>query len=362
MARIVTVYRDTRGVFQPVEMGAIRWLRISEALARLGHTVDMAMTETFPPELEQSITDRGLKLRRVALRDVRWEEYDVVKTLFDLGFQTLERYGGAAHPFIISKLGSVVDSYDRDGIYFYGAYREVLFAIQERINESSRYVTLLSQGAIDLWTDLFGPRNNLLLVPGAADHEIPQSGDDPFPPGSEKRILFAGNIYTKDYQAEANEVLVCKLNRIGELLAGSNCRLYLIGSGDIASLNHDHVTYLGSVPHDSVWNYFSHADAGIVVSAGSFMQNNESTKIYHYLRAGLPVVSESGFPNDDVVRRSQLGHVVHSGDMNAMADRIVETVHSTWDTQGAVRYILENHTWDTRARVYDELLKRHSIS
>ena len=134
MARIVTVYRDSRGEFTPVEMGAIRWLKISEALARRGHSVDMAMSETLSPELEHKIAASGLPLRRVPLRDVRWEEYDVVKTLFDLGFQTLERYGGASHPFIISKLGSVVDAHDREGIYFYGAYREELFATQERID------------------------------------------------------------------------------------------------------------------------------------------------------------------------------------------------------------------------------------
>ena len=85
VAKVVTVYRDLRGIFEPVEMGAIRWLKISEALARRGHSVDMAMHETFPRAVEESIADRGLQLRCVPIRDVRWPEYDVVKTLFDLG-------------------------------------------------------------------------------------------------------------------------------------------------------------------------------------------------------------------------------------------------------------------------------------
>ena len=358
MARIVTVYRDSRGIFQPVEMGAIRWLKISEALARRGHSVDMAMTESLPPEMERSIAGSGLKLRAVPLREVRWEEYDVVKTLFDLGFQTLEKYGGDKHPFIISKLGSVVDSYDREGIYFYGAYREELYATQERLNAASRYVTLLSHGAVQLWTDLFGAKSNILLVPGAADHDIPPLGTDPFPQNGHKRVLFAGNVYTRDYQAEANDVLVAKLNEVGKLLRDRGSRVYMIGAGDVSCLDPDCVTHLGYVPHDEAWNFLGHADAGIVVSAGSFMQNNESTKIYHYLRAGLPVVSESGFPNDDVVRDSGLGFVVDSGDMRQMADRIDETVHTTWDSTSAVSYIKENHTWDTRAGVYHRLLQQ----
>jgi hypothetical protein len=361
MARIVTVYRDTRGVFNPVEMGAIRWLKISEALARLGHSVDMAMTETFSAGHERAIGERGLRLRAVPLREVRWEDYDVVKTLFDLGYQTLEKYGGTSHPFIISKLGSVVDSYDRDGIYFYGAYRDELYATQERINANSRYVTLLSKGAIDLWTELFGPKQNILLVPGAADRDIPVRGEDPFPSDGSLRALFAGNVYTKDYQGKANETLITKLNRIGELLRERGVRVYMIGAGDVTDLDPRYVTYLGSVPHDAVWDYFRHSNAGVVVSAGSFMQNNESTKIYHYLRAGLPVVSESGFPNDDVVRKSRLGHVVDSGDMQSMAARIEETARTKWDASAAVSYIMQNHTWDSRAAVYDRLLHQHSI-
>ncbi len=361
MAKIVTVYRDSRGIFQPVEMGAIRWLKISEALARRGHSVDMAMTETFSPEVERAIVASGLLLRRVPLREVRWSDYDVVKTLFDLGFQTLEEYDGAGHRFIISKLGSVVDACDREGIYFYGAYREELYATQERINASSRYVTLLTEAAKELWLDLFGQETNVLLVPGAADRDIPALGSDPFPAGEDARVLFAGNVYTRDHQAEANDVLVAKLNQLGELLRGRGCRLYMIGVGDVSQLDSECVTYLGSVSHEEAWNFFGHARVGVVVSAGSFMHNNESTKIYHYLRAGLPVVSESGFPNDDVVRRSGLGFVVESGDLDGMAQRVEEAADATWDTAPAVRYIMEHHTWDTRVDVYDRVFQQHSL-
>jgi glycosyltransferase involved in cell wall biosynthesis len=346
---------------QPVEMGVIRWLKISEALARRGHTVHIATNETLPAAFEKDARAEGLSLQRVSLRDVRWSDYDVVKTLFDLGFETLEAHGGAAHPFIISKLGSVVDSRDRQGIYFYGNYREHLFAIQARIDAASRYVTVLSESAKELWAQLFGQKDNVLLVPGAADRRIPPLGEDPFPPGDELRVLFAGNIYTQDHQAEANDALVSKLNSVGKMLRAKGCRLYMIGVGDVSRLDAEYVTYLGFVSHDEAWSYFGHAHVGIVVSAGAFMHNNESTKIYHYLRAGLPVVSESGFPNDNVVTSSGLGFVVENGDLDKMADRIDEAGRSTWNRDAAMRFIIEHHTWDTRAGVYDRLLEQHSM-
>lgn len=358
MARVVTVYTDNRGEFRPVEMGYIRWLKISEALARRGHHVDIATNETFPPPMEAALA--GTTLRRVPLNNIAWSDYDAVKTLFNLGFETLERFGGTSHPFIISKLGSVVDARDREGILFYGAYREQLYVLQEKMNNVSRYITLLSDGAIRLWKELFGPDRDILLVPGAADHEIPPAGVDPFPAGNgTARILFAGNVYFHDTQPEANTVLIDKLNRLGELLQQRGCQLYMIGTGDVTRLDARYVSYLGHKTHDEAWNFLAHAHVGIVVSAGAFMHNNESSKIYHYLRAGLPVVSEAGFPNDNVVRESGLGVVVDNGDLSAMARHAAEATRASWDRAASMRYILAHHTWDVRAGVYDRLLHQH---
>jgi hypothetical protein len=121
------------------------------------------------------------------------------------------------------------------------------------------------------------------------------------------------------------------------------------------------VTYLGVVPYDRSWDHLRFADVGVVVSAGPFMHNNESTKIYHYLRAGLPVVTESGFPNENVAIESGLGRVVAAGDQRAMADEVCRLAAECGpdDRAGAIRYILAHHTWDRRAAVYDAVLRRH---
>jgi hypothetical protein len=132
----------------------------------------------------------------------------------------------------------------------------------------------------------------------------------------------------------------------------------MFGVGDVRRLDRRHVTYLGWMPYLRTWNYFYHAHVGVVVSAGPFMHNNESSKIYHYLRAGLPVVSESGFPNDHVVRESRCGSVVESGDMDALAEAVLSAARTNWDRAYAVRYILENHTWAQRGAVYNRLLRR----
>jgi glycosyltransferase involved in cell wall biosynthesis len=366
MARIVTVGARfvgsndrVQGDIVPVTMSYIRWFQISEALARRGHRVDIAVADEAKDWAFCANHNGNGGPRTVPLSEVKWSDYDVVKTMFHKGFETLEAEGGADHPFIVSMVGSVVGPREMDGVLFYGATREKLYATQERIDRASRFVTVLSEPAGALWEQCFGPKDNLLLVPSGADRDVPAPSRNPYPADDRIKVLFSGNVYTNETQPEANAVLVDKLNRLGRLLEKRGARLYMTGFGELGALDADAVTYVGAIPYDETWEYFFHADVGVVVSAGPFMHNNESSKIYYYLRAGLPVVSESGFPNDHVVEESRLGFVAENGNLEAMADLIVEAARRNWDRERAVRYMLENHTWDRRVDNYEDVFDRH---
>jgi len=248
---------------------------------------------------------------------------------------------------------------DMDGIYFYGRQRERMYDTQRRIAETSRFVSLLTEPAIRLWRESFGEKPEALLVPGAADAVIPPPGQDPYPRDVRIRCVFAGNFYSSHpaSQPEAHRSIAARLNRLGELLDKRGARLFVVGPGDHRTLDPRFVTYCGAVTYEASWDFLHFATVGIVVAAGPLMHNNESTKIYSYLRAGLPVVSEAGFPNDDVVRESGLGFVVENGKPERMADHVMEAVDASWDRERGIRFILANHTWDHRADVYDRLLR-----
>jgi hypothetical protein len=355
MARIVTVYNRDEAQFRPIDMSLIRWLKISEALASHGHQVDMATNETA---LTEPVA-MSANLRRVPLRDVRWADYDVVKTEFHMGFETLKRHGGADHPFIISKLGSVVAEQDRPDVFFYGEERERLYEIQLEVRQHARYVTLLTRESIDIWRECFGAASNMLLVPGAADRELQEEGPDPYPPTDEPRCLFAGNIYDEWYQADVHRLIVEKLNALGELLTARGVRLFFLGRGDASRLDPSKLTSLGAVEHARSWDYMRHADVGIVLAFGKRQNVNESTKIYHYLRTGLPVICEQGFPNEGLISEANLGYVTPFGDLKAMAERVRIACYQLWDTRSAVQMILDRHTWDQRAIVYDRLIRQN---
>ncbi len=336
-------------------MGHIRWLKISEALAKLGHQVDIATNERTWSARLNSI-EMGPRLRRVNIRNVRWSDYSVVKTLFHRGYQTLGLYGGGHHPFVISKLGSVVAGEDRPGIYFYGAARASLYETQVKIHRKARYVTVLSPAAADLWTEAHGRHAGLLLVPGGVDAEVPLRGERPWPVAG-KVCLFSGNIYTKESQPEANRALVAKLNRLGARLKAAGITLVFQGPGDTDALQSKFVVNLRSCTYEESWNYMQHADVGIVLTPGVFLHNNESSKIYHYLRVGLPTVCEQGFPNQQLVLDAGLGFVSAAEDPEAMADAVIQAASAPWDRESAKRFILAAHTWDHRARVYQPHLE-----
>lgn len=350
------MYRDGPLAAGFLEASFLRWFKISEALVARGHRVDIAVNA--PGDFRRRFPVRaGRDLWEVPLGKVRWEDYDAVKTLFHVGFETLEKYGGASHPFIISKLGSVVDKEDRPGVYFYGEHRRRLYRIQERVSERARYVALLTRASRRLWVSRFGGARRTLLVPGAADRALPPPGGDPYPPGGRRRCLFAGGIYSTAYQPEAHAELAGKLNLLGRTLARRGIRLFAVGTGDASGLDPRGVTHAGPVPYERSWDYLRHADVGIVLALGRNPNHNESTKIYHYLRAGLPVVCESGFPNEGLITRVRLGFIVPNGDMEAMAARIEEAARARWDKRRAVRAILKGHTWDERAARYERALR-----
>ena len=361
MARIITVYTTRR--HKLVNMSYIRWYKISEALAGIGHEVDIATNESGGLRFwrDKSPVVIGDNLRRVPLSKVNWNEYDIVKTLYDEGFDNLTARGGSGHPFIISRLGTVVAPGDREGIYFRGNERDRIYAAQEKMSRTSRFIAVLNEQARQLWQECFGAGNNVLIVPGAADSSIPGPGENPYPKEHPVRCIFAGNLFWRSYAGEANAALVNKLNRLGESLTRRGIRLYTMGTGDIINIDARYVTHLGALPYEETWNYYYHANAGIeMVKTGKFMHNNESSKIYHYLRAGLPVVSEEGLPNNGLIEEAKLGFIVENGNPELMAEKIEVAAHTAWDREYAVRFVLDYHTWEKRAMIYHEIIGRYS--
>ena len=162
-----------------------------------------------------------------------------------------------------------------------------------------------------------------------------------------KRLPFVSTTAGAPGQIPADKKPLKKQKRI---------RLFFVGPGKTDQLDTEAVTCIGPVDSRRIWDYQYFADVGIVLAQGH-VQHNESSKIYYYLRTGLPVVSEAPVPNNQVIQEANLGFIAEYADNRMMAEMVEAAIFRAWDRNSAVNYMLKNHTWDQRSQVYDRLIK-----
>ena len=352
--RIACVYIDRPCPdFKVTSMSGLRFFRMSEALARRGYDVDIILNRLDSPRR------CGIRLREVPFKFVRWDDYDIVKTFFHRGFESLMNARGADHPFIVSKLGSVVGREQTPGVHFYGRVRERLFQTQQEIARRSRYVTILTEQSAELWQREHGNAVPLLRVPTGVDAHVPAPGPNPYTAIGIDRpvVLFAGNLYSREDQAEVNEFWQKRLNELGHRLKNHGLCLVAMGSGETDLLDPDAVIHLGKIDAIEYWNWQHHASVGLVLAQGQ-VQDNESSKIYYYLRTGLPVVCERPVPNAWLVKETAHGAVVDFLDSDAIVDAAIRLAKASPSLNGVVTHMIEQHSWDARAALYEPIFEQ----
>jgi hypothetical protein len=206
---------------------------------------------------------------------------------------------------------------------------------------------------------MHGDQGRIVRVPTGVDAEIPEPGDNPYSRLGIRRpvALYAGNLYSRDKQAVVNLLWQDRLNRLGRELSTRGVHLVVMGPGEIDHLDAAVVTHVGLVDYREVWTWQRHAAVGITLAQGR-VQDNESSKIYYYLRTGLPVVVEAPVPNAHLVSETGHGVVVDydERDLAAVAEAAVHLVRRRPDPGDVVPYIVERHSWDARAAVYGPIL------
>ena len=311
-------------------MDRLLWLRVAEGLADVGFTVDLIADGSG------DLVSGRPTMKTVPWAKVDWSRYDAVKTVFNAGFERLLKAGGASHPFVICKLGSVVGPTDDvPGVHFFGDERRRRWDAQQAIYRHARYVTVLTEPSRSLWETALGRQVPVLLVPTGADRSIPPRGTNPFPTTGDKVVVYIGNLYGRD-QRSINLLWQERLNALGRRLRARGLRLYFVGPGATDQLDPTAVTVIGSVPVDAVWDYQYFADVGIALAQGP-VQHNESSKLYYYLRTGLPVVSEAPIPNNHVIEEAGCGLIAPYGDDDTLAEMIEAAARRPWDRARAVR-------------------------
>ena len=306
---------------------------------------------------------------------MRWDDYDLVKTSYHLGFANLLDQGVGPNPLILARLGCVVGAGpDDDGMAFSPTERDLLIGIQPVLNERSHCLALLTARERALWQEQFGADKPVSLIPTGVDRTIPPPGNNPYAEFSEKIAVYVGNLrggrvpYPRALlangsgeseivgQQNINTAWQDRLNSLGRELRNKGIRLCFVGYGDVSRLEPRYVTVLGPIENERVWDYHFFADVGIALAQGR-RQLSECSKLYYYLRTGLPAVSEEPIPNNDLIEETNLGFVADHGDDAAMAEMVEDAAHRSWDAAAAMDWMVQHHTWDERVERYDDMIR-----
>ena len=304
------------------------------------------------------VTDRrrnARSLRGLSLKSpdgLKWEEYDAVKVCYQASIDLVP-----PHPNLIVRMCRVVDEHrpKRDD-----GRRAELMRQQQRISEIASAVAFNDTVNAERWKSLYGKPEQVLIVPTGCPSKIPDPQDNPFP--QDKRIvLFCGSITSHRFPNVLNR-LAHGLRKVRP-----DVEVHLVGrdrlvhyAGDSEPLDKSVVHCHDPVDEKEAWQYILHADVGVALAPSGDEFESELSKIYYYLRGGLPAVTESVVPNRGVIEDASHGTIAGYDDPEDLVRKTLEAMELPARNPDVMQHMVDHHSWVQRAGIYVAAIDRNS--
>ena len=328
----------------PTGIDLVRLRAISFGLLERGMRTEIIAPIFSPTMLDGRIPVYGLDRLKNPV------PYDIVKTCYHDSIRLVPKGTGN----IVSRIVRVVD-HDlpkRDE-----RFRANLLECQEQILSKAHTVIFNNEENRSRWLRMYGESVKTTIVPTGCPSVIPSPGKTPYET-DKKVILFLGSIASPRILTMLNE-LAERIVGIAEIhLVGLNkSRMY--GGGADSKLDPLIVTH-GAKPEIETWDYIYHADMGLALATGPHPFDNDISKIYSYLRGGLPTLSEEPILNNELVVGLGYGDVFSYGDMDALVSRCEAILNNPpLERRGRVmRFMVKEHSWDERVGRYINLFEK----
>ncbi|MFZ5868810.1 MAG: hypothetical protein ACOYXY_23225 [Thermodesulfobacteriota bacterium] len=327
----------------PTGVDLVRLRAIAGGLIRRGLSVDV-----IAPVHEAGMIDGVIPVKPLEVLD-DGGRYDLVKTSYHFSIKLIDKYEGP----VVSRIVRVVDHElpQRDE-----PFREDLLSCQELIRQRASALVLNNRENEARWRQIYGPEPRVVFVPNGCPLDIPEPGSDPYDT-RHPAVLFLGSV--------AAARMVDMLNAAARLLQG-RATIHLVGlnkacmyGGDercvLDSLIVDH----GEASHDRVWDYIHHAQAGIALATGLHPFDNDISKIFDYLRGGLPVVSEEGILQNQLIARTGFGRIFAHDSADELVSGILEILESppVASKDQVMVFMAREHSWERRVDEYVKLFQ-----
>ena len=275
--------------------------------------------------------------------------YDIVKTCYHFSISLINDYAGP----VVSRIVRVVDNVlpERDA-----SHRDRLLECQDRIFRRASALVLNNIENQERWYRLYGDSPPIALIPTGAASVIPPVHCNPF--GSDERVvLFLGSIAAPRMVRLLNETASRLRNRCSVHVVGTN-KAGLYGGGNDCRLDPVIVNH-GPLPEDKTWDFIRHASIGLALATGPHAFDNDLSKIYNYLRGGLPVLSEEPVISNELIRQTGMGMICRHGDIDDLVSKANELLDRPPLTkrESTMEWMASVHSWDNRVDSLLNLLR-----
>lgn len=340
MRRIALVY-SANPAHGMAGMDMIRWAAMGKCFKSHGFKTHL-------------VTDRrrdverfgGVKVK--SARSAEWRDYDALKVCYQASIDLVP-----PHPNLIVRMCRVVDERHprRDD-----GRREELMRQQQRISEMASMVAFNDEVNAERWRRIYGESARVLIVPTGCPEVIPEPAANPFP-GDRRIVLFCGSLTSHRFPGVLNRLARRLRSESADIelhFVGKNSLLHY--AGDSEPLDESVVHVHGPVDQAEAWQYMLHAHVGVALAPSADVFESELSKIYYYLRSGLPVVTESVVPNRGVIAETGHGAVAAYDDLDDLAAKTIEALGSGARDPRVMQYMVDRHGWMQRARTYVDAL------
>jgi len=305
-------------------------------------------------EIVAPVAHEGMLMETMPVRPLaflrRHGYFSVVKTCYHFSIELIGDYKGP----VISRIVRVVDPAlpERDE-----PRRERLLSCQTEILRRSNLLIVNNGENERRWAKLYGPRPPIVLIPTGCPIDLPPCGENPFH-SCKRPVLFLGSL--------ASPHMVRMMNELARRLP-PDASIYWIGADKmhLYGLTCDKgisplIISCGELPEDAIWDHVRHARLGLAFAVNNHPFDNDSSKVYNYLRGGLPVLLERPVLQEDLVIKTGCGAAFAYGDIDEMVAKALQLLDAPLreEREAAIRFMLERHTWEQRVDAYMPLIQQ----
>lgn len=320
-------------------MDLIRWHSLAVEFYRAGFYVEL-----LSPVGGSGETVDGVPFRNI--ETANWESYSAIFVQTTSCIDLVPN-----HPNTYTRVGRVVTE---DGpTRIAPATRKELVRNQERVAMRSKRVIVTSLENAERWAEKYPKGASALVIPNGCPAEIPQRRHSPFP--QDKNVLYLGSLSSPRFAG-------C-LNDLGSALKHRGINLHHVGrqfnepyATGRFPLDPGVINIHGSFDERDTWDFLYSADVGVAFASGPEPFDSEISKIYYYLRVGLPVIAEEGISNSGLISETGWGAKSRYNDIDDMVDKILAWLSMPHNIEVA-QYMATEHSWKSRLHQYLALLR-----